>query len=241
MRFRPFRHLTVAAIALVTMAACSPIMGGPGPAAADQPPPAEAAPPAPAAPPAEAAPPAAVGRSCRGAVVHPVDAAGIGRPWPRLCIQIGGVLRLENLGPDGLRTSPTGKLDCFYAAGVHSCRLVHTGSVRLDFAGDRQLTLDIAGQVSPPRPAPACDPVGTYTVDASQGGPPPPALCVQLGAVLRIANLGPAGFTATPENNVSCRYEAGVRDCRTVRAGTVTLTTTYDGQETRTLNVVVLR
>jgi hypothetical protein len=157
---------------------------------------------------------------------------------------VGGVLWLENLGPGNLWASSWDKIDCFYEAGVHVCRLVETGTVQFKITNasqTRPLTLVIAKASSPPKPSSACEPAATYGLDASDGGPPWSARCMYVGAVLRIENHGPDGFAVSPAKNVSCWYEAGIRECRFVRAGTVTFTLSYEGLQDRTLKVVVVR
>ena len=77
------------------------------------------------------------------------------------------------------------------------------------------------------------------TVDASGGGPPWPALCVGVGALLRLENHGPEGVSWSPSDNVNCAYEAGIRECRFLGPGTVRFTIVL-GTETRTLTVVVV-
>jgi hypothetical protein len=158
---------------------------------------------------------------------------------------VGGLLRLANLGPEYLNASSWDKVDCNYAAGVHACRLIHTGTVKFAIAnthGTRPLTVVVAQAASPPKPSPACTTAIPYPIDASSGGPPWRAECVRIGAVLRVENLGPEGFTVTPRNLVSCWYEAAVRECTFVKAGTVTFTIRYSSDwEPRTLTVVVIR
>jgi hypothetical protein len=81
-----------------------------------------------------------------------------------------------------------------------------------------------------------------YPIDASSGGPPWRAQCVRIGAVLRVENLGPDGFIVNPPGLVSCWYEAAVRECTFVKAGTVTFTVRYSPDSgPRTLIVVVIR
>jgi hypothetical protein len=158
-----------------------------------------------------------------------------------MCISIGGVLRLTNHGPEGVSTSPADKLSCFYEAGVHECRLIRTGTVRVTVAGSHQtrvLTLIVADPM--PGPSPACVPKGdTYVVDVASGGPPWRAICLKLGAVLRLENHGPGDLSIAPSGVASCRYEAGVRECRFAKAGTVTFTVTLP-QEIRPLTVVAI-
>jgi hypothetical protein len=163
--------------------------------------------------------------ACLGAVVHRIDASDNGPPWKPLCIAVGGVLRVENLGPDGFTMSPAGKVSCWYEAGVRECRLIQTGSVRFTIVNaheTRTLALVIAKASSPTGPISACTGFAAYTIDASDGGPPWPALCMRLGTLLRIENLGPDGLTVSPEANVTGWYEAAFRELTFVKTGTVT-------------------
>jgi len=152
---------------------------------------------------------------------------------------------VTNLGPEGFSPTPAGSIDCWYEGGVRECRLIRTGTVTFTITrGDqtRQLTLDIARASTPPRPSPACLPAHTiYPLDASYGGPDWPALCMKVGAVLRVENLGPEGFAVSPRSAVSCVYEAAVRQCRFVQAGTVTFVITHGDSPSRSLIVVAIR
>jgi hypothetical protein len=183
--------------------------------------------------------------TCMGAVVHTVDASAGGRPWRSLCIAVGGLLRLANLGPEYLNAHSRDKADCHYEAGVHECRLIQTGTATFTITnshGVRPLTVVIARATTPPKPSPACTTTMPYPFDASSGGPPWRAECVRIGAVLRVENLGPDGFTVTPRSLVSCWYEAAVRECTFEKAGTVTFTIRHSPEwELRTLTVVVIR
>jgi hypothetical protein len=180
---------------------------------------------------------------CLGAVKYTIDAAKTGPPRSSLCIAVGGVVEVRNLGPDGLSISPANKVSCFYEAAVHSCRLIQTGTVTFVLTretGNRIITVVVTKKSSPAKPSPAC--LGartTHTVDAAANGPDWPALCVKIGAVLRIENLGPDGLSVSPASRVSCFYEAAVHLCRFVRPGTVTFT--IAGLQTRTLTVVAIR
>lgn len=181
--------------------------------------------------------------SCSGAVVRPVDSSTIGRTTTRLCIAVGGVVRVQHLGPGGLAVQPRSRAECNYEAGVHECRLIRTGTVTLSIRGERAraLTVTVAKASIPPKPSPACLPATTvFRVDAAEGGPPWWALCMKVGAVLRVENLGPAGLAVTPRSAVSCNYAAGVHECRMRRAATVSFRVTHD-QETRPLTVVAIR
>jgi hypothetical protein len=179
---------------------------------------------------------------CLGAVVHDVDASETGEPWPNLCIAVGGVLRLVNLGPGSLAESPTGLVSCQYAGGVQTCRLIQTGRVDFTITNAQQvrpLTLVVARAAVPPGPSPACLDAG-YTIDGRDGGPPWWAICMKVGTVLRIEHLGPEGLAVSPASGVACRYEAAIHDCRLTRAMTVTFAVTTE-HEVRTQIVVAIR
>lgn len=180
---------------------------------------------------------------CMGAVIHRVNASDAPSFKRSVCIAVGGVVRVENLGPGNLSIDPADRVSCWYEAAITECRLIRTGTVTFKTIGTPKvgpLTVTVAEASSPPKPSPACLSATTHTVDASDGGPPWPALCVKLDVILRVENLGPDGFSVTPASAVSCRYEAGVRECRFVKAGTVTITTTHSGQ-IRTLILVVVK
>jgi hypothetical protein len=187
----------------------------------------------------------APGTRCLGAVEYRISAADTAPAWPRLCIAVGGVLRVENFGPDGFTQSPQDKADCNYAAGVRSCRLLYPGTVRFTTDNGRQvreLTLEIARASSPPKPSPACMSADTtYRLGATEGGPPWWSLCMKVGAVLRVEDLGPGALSVTPSNAVSCQYEAAIHRCRLIRAATVVFTISYDDGGARTLTVVAIR
>lgn len=250
MHTRSFHRLTslamLAVATMMTSAACgstatpavptAPVDTGPAP-------PAGTSAPSPSAPPATTA--TSNKSACLGAVVHTVDASEGARPWRSLCIAVGGVVRLANLGPGYLNFAPGDKVDCAYEAGVHECRLVRTGTVTFSVTnahGVRPLTVVVAPAASPPNPSPACTTTMPYPIDASSGGPPWRAQCVRIAAVLRVENLGPDGFIVNPPGLVSCWYEAAVRECTFVKAGTVTFTVRYSPDSgPRTLIVVVIR
>ena len=183
--------------------------------------------------------------ACLGAVVHRVDASDSGPPWKPLCITVGGVLRVTNLGPDGFSASSWDDLECNYEAAVRECRLLHTGTVTFTIVNAHQtraLTLRIAAATFPPKPSPACMPDGTtLTIDAADGGPPGWPVCMKTSGVVRVVNLGPDGFLASPAGAVTCSYEAAVRECRFTRPETVTFTTTYGDWTPRTQTVVAIR
>jgi hypothetical protein len=253
----PSRLAAVAALALASAAAAAACTSAPGPGRAVPRPtgstptataPATGRATTPVRPPRAAEPAAAprhprppVGSTCLGAVVHRLDAGDTGPPWRPLCMAVGGVLRVENLGPDVFTMSPSHKMECWYEAGIRECRLIHTGRVRVTIErGDAAVRILTVTITSASRPAPACPSVAPYPIDAAEGGPPWSALCLKLGAVLRVTNLGPEGFTARPADAVRCSYEAAVRDCRFLRTGTVTFVITHGESTPRTLNVVVV-
>jgi hypothetical protein len=188
--------------------------------------------------PATKAPP-----GCLGAVTYTIHA---GKPRPatnKVCITVGGVLRVEYLEPDGMRIEPAGNVSCAFKAGDHDCRLIAPGTHTVlinSFYWTYSFTLVVAPATVPPRPAPACITKSPHTVDASVKAPPWPALCLSTRVVLRIANNGPGGFTVSPAENASCFYEAGVRECRFLKAGTVTFSVT-NPNEVRRLIVVAVR
>jgi hypothetical protein len=245
------RRLTaVTALALASVAAAAACTSTPKPIGTA---PASAAPttasPTPAAStapvkPVHVAPPGPTSTSpkCLGTIVHRINAADTGPPWKPVCITVGGVLRFENLGPDALTMTARDKVDCRYEAGVFECRLVHTGTVRFTVSRgekSRSLTVVIAKAPSNPGPEPACPRVTTYTLDANDGGPPWPAICMKLNTMLRIVNFGPDGFAVSPAANVSGWYQDGERQFHFVKTGTVRFTLTYPDGGTRTFTVVV--
>jgi hypothetical protein len=182
--------------------------------------------------------------SCLGAVIYTVDASAGGRPWRTVCIAVGGLVRFQYLGPEYLDAKSWDDVDCDYEGGVHACRLIGTGTVRFTVTnshGARPFTVVVASASNPPKPSPACmGRTETYTIDAFNGGPPWSAVCMKVGAVLRVENLGPEGFTLEPRDAVSCVYEAAVRMCRLVKPATIHITTA-NSQEIRPLTVVAIR
>jgi len=181
--------------------------------------------------------------ACMGAVIYTVDASDAGSPKRPVCIAVGGVVRVENLGPGSLSANPSDRVSCWYEAGIHECRLIRTGTVMFHISRVPKvgpLTVTVAEASSPPKPSPACISTTKYTVDASEGGPPWIALCLKRDVVLRVENLGPEGFSVVPADTVSCWYEAGVRECRFLKTGTVTITITRS-VEIRPLTLVVVK
>jgi hypothetical protein len=185
------------------------------------------------------------GPACLGAVIHRVDASDTGPPWKPLCLTVGGVLLVTNLGPDGFSASSWDNVECNYAAGVRECRLLHPGTVTFTIVNEHQtrtLTLVIIKASSPPKPSPACMAAGTtLTIDAADGGPQRWPVCMKLNTVVRVVNLGPEGFLVRPAGAVTCTYEAAVRVCHFTRPQTVTFTTTHGDSAPRTQTVVVIR
>ena len=57
-----------------------------------------------------------------------------------------------------------------------------------------------------------------------------PALCLGVGAVLRVDNIGPGEVTTDSPDLVDQNYEAGVVEIRFLRAGTVVVTIPQAGQ-----------
>ena len=164
--------------------------------------------------------------SCQGAVIYVVNATQGAAP---ACIAIGGIVRFENVGPGELSSTPAGAVDCLYAAGVHQCRLIKSGSVRFSWSSgsvQRQLAVRVAAAARPTQPAPACVPAGqTYDVDTNEEMRWW-SLCLKVGATLRVVNLGPGELSVNPSAAVRCYYEAGIHACRIVAPGTITFTAT---------------
>ncbi|GGN41814.1 hypothetical protein FHR83_003047 [Actinoplanes campanulatus] len=191
--------------------------------------------------PAAAGPPslAAGAAACEGAVVHSVDAAQPGT-LPRLCIAVGGVVRVVNTGPGSLLAQPATMVDCFYAAGTYQCRLIRTGTVRLTLAADaRELLVRVPAAV-PGQPSTACSPAGSVvdldTTDELRWWSP----CLRIGATLRVVDLGPGLLAVTPADAVNCHYEAGIHACQFRRPASVVFTATVDAA-TRSVTAVAVR
>jgi hypothetical protein len=80
---------------------------------------------------------------------------------------------------------------------------------------------------TPPRPpaTPSCEGAVVHTIDvAADELALIPSLCVAVGAVLRLENIGPGEVTTDAPRLVDQHYEAGVVEIRFVRAGTVVVT-----------------
>lgn len=252
MRDLPFRRvipLMALAFAAVALAACgsSPptLQEGHGSTPAQPSPSTPSTSTSPAPAPAPATTPAApAGTDCMGAVIHTMDASVGGQPWRSVCMAVGGLLRLTNLGPGNLAAASWDNVDCDYEAAVHECRLIHTGTVKLTITnghGPRPLNLMVAHPSSPSEPSPACVTTSPHSIEANYAGPPWRAICAKVGTVVRVQNLGPEGFTVNPKELVSCWYEAAVRECTLAKAGTVTFTTRFTPEsEIRSLIVVAV-
>jgi hypothetical protein len=182
--------------------------------------------------------------ACRGAVIHRLDASDTGPPWKPLCLGVGGVLLVTNLGPEGFSASPRDKVECNYEAAVRECRLLRTGTVKFTIVNasqTRTLTVRIV-KSSPQAPAPACLGAGkTFVIDATDDGPQRWPVCMRTSATVRVVNLGPEGFQVSPAGAVKCYYEGGVRVCRFTGPGTVTFTTTHGDSAPRIQKVVAIR
>ncbi len=245
MQTMTFRFLTtLAALAITTgAAACG---------AADTTNPGAAAPtsselssptaqPSPAAVPATSRAPSP--RDCHGAIVYKVEADDIGRSVSSVCVTVGGEIHIEHLGPGSLSASDWTKAECNYEAGMHWCRLLHTGSLKftVDLPGGRKhINVEIAAAISPPRPAPACMNTGTFTYDLNQEYIWVPAYCVKLGSVLKLLNANSASIVASPANAVSCRNVGSSHECLFHTAATVKLTLPRQGTQDRLMYVVAI-
>jgi hypothetical protein len=186
---------------------------------------------------APGSPAAAAG--CEGAVTHTVDAAQTGS-LPRLCVAVGGIVRLVNIGPGSLTAQPSTAVDCFYAAGTYQCRLIRVGTVRLTLLtpAARVLTVVVPAAV-PGQPSTACAPAGAVVSLDTNDEMGWWAPCLRLGATLRVVNLGPGLLTRVPADAVSCYYEGGVHACRFLRPARVVFTATLDST-TRSVTAVAV-
>jgi hypothetical protein len=68
-----------------------------------------------------------------------------------------------------------------------------------------------------------CQGIVRYTMDGADTADRPVGVCLRVGSILRIENTFP-NATPSPANRATCRYEAGVVECRLIRAGNVTIT-----------------
>jgi hypothetical protein len=176
-------------------------------------------------------------------VLHTVDAGDDSRRWPAVCIAVGGLVRIRNLGPADLTTS-SNRAECAYEGGVHDCRLTATGTVSFTVArpqGSRTLTVMVARASSPPKASPACRSASTVLIlDHFFDGPGVNAQCMKVGASVLFRMVGPEGSSITPSDAVTCSYEGGSRRCRLIRAATVTFTIARP-DVSRSLTVVAIR
>lgn len=69
---------------------------------------------------------------------------------------------------------------------------------------------------------PACHGAVVYEVDDQIGHD----VCLSVGGVVRIPRVPPGAYQIRPAGIASCRWEAGVVDCRLTRPGNVTITVT---------------
>lgn len=68
--------------------------------------------------------------SCRGAIVYTIDTTTDELALvPSLCLGVGAVLRIENIGPGEVTTDAPDLVDPNYEAGVAEIRFVRTGTV----------------------------------------------------------------------------------------------------------------
>src|SRR5262245_19733554 len=63
----------------------------------------------------------------------------------------------------------------------------------------------------------------TFIIDGADSADSPRSVCFTAGGVLRIENVYPGDVSADPSDRVSCQWEAGIAQCRFLRAGTVTV------------------
>jgi hypothetical protein len=176
-------------------------------------------------------------------VVRRVDAGTLSGTPLRLCIAVGGVVRVENLGPGMLTATPRSRVQCGYGGGVHQCRLIRTGPVGFIVRRGEptKIVVTVAKASRPPKPSPACRPKQTVLrLDATEAGPPWWAQCLKVGAVVRFESLRPGGLTVTPRSAVSCNYAAAVHSCRLRAPATITFTA-RTGTQTRPITVVAIR
>jgi hypothetical protein len=174
-------------------------------------------------------------------VIYKYDARAAGPARSTVCIAVGGVVRINQLGPGELTASGSGAVGCYYEAAVHFCRLIKTGTVRFAISvpkGTRVLTVRVARASTPPKPSPACEVAGKYTVDVLETGARPSALCLRVGSTLRLENLGGDQLSVSPANLASCWYEAGIQECRLLKAGTMRFTITMTNDHTLTVVVI---
>lgn len=179
---------------------------------------------------------------CMDPVIYTVNASAVRKNLPTVCIAVGGVLRIANLGPEGLAAvTPDDKAHCSYGGGVHACRLIGTGTVNFSITngqGTRRQTVVVSTRATRPRLPDACLGAELVTRDANDGGMPWGATCMHLNIPLRFTNLGSAGLTVSPADAVNCWDEENGRYCMPNRTGTVRFTITRPGVEDLVQTVV---
>lgn len=193
------------------------------------------------------APPAAAqsaALSCLDPVIYPVDASVVRTKLPPVCIAVGGVLRLVNLGPGGLAAvTPANKVDCFYGGGVHTCRLIGTGTVRFSLTGpqgNRQQTVEVAARATRPGYRSACSGYDMVTRDAGDTGMGWESMCLYTSIPLRFTNLGSGALTISPANAADCWDQDDGHYCMPNRTGPIRFTLTRPGAEDASLTAVVI-
>jgi hypothetical protein len=187
--------------------------------------------------PAVAAPPSRPA-ACSGSVEFPVPAGQSVPQRAPVCVTVGGVVRFEAIGSSPLTATPATAVDCFYAAGIRSCRLLRPGSVVFTWPVGPQ-SQRLAVTVADALPATACAGSGTTVRVSAADELPWWSPCLRVGATLRVEDLGPGALTVTPAAAVECHYEAGVHACLIVAAGTLGVVADEDGQR-RVTSVVAI-
>jgi hypothetical protein len=87
-----------------------------------------------------------------------------------------------------------------------------------------------APTTSPTPPSPPCEGAVVHTIDLTTDELAlVPSLCVGVGSVLRIENIGPGEVTNDSPDLVDPNYEAGIQEIRFLRAGTVVVTIPQEG------------
>ena len=83
--------------------------------------------------------------TCLGAVRYDLDSQSVEAATMRsMCVRVGAVLRLQNLGPGELTAEPASLVRPRYEAGVHDTQFVGTGTVSLRFLqGDDEVEITV--------------------------------------------------------------------------------------------------
>jgi hypothetical protein len=165
---------------------------------------------------------------CQGAVDYAVPAGRPIRVRPTVCVTVGGILRLDDIGASTLSITPAALTDCFYAAGDISCRLLRTGSVTFSWTAGAIRQRQVV-TVAEALPAPVCVSSGATATVSTADELRWWSLCLRVGATLRVEDLGPGLLTITPAPAVQCYYEAGVHSCRVIAPGTLDVVADPDG------------